>query len=142
MMYGGRDLYQEWLKEDMSMLYGEYVVKESPSITSKILEQYSFLLDIGYKEIVNIDKHIVRFERRENNCVFVLYYPNMNTLYLEVYYDKIPHNLSFNGDGEYAECITLGGHKVQMTHLSIKQGEKELKKLFNCELEKLKLKEE
>jgi len=139
MKYCGRDLYKEWEKKNAGETYSEYVKRVSENITTKILEKYSFLLEMGYKEIKNIDNHIVRFQREQGTCLFSIFFPNMAYLALSVYYAPLDLKLSFNGDGEYDECITVDGCPVSMNVESVRIAEKELIRVFNEELEKLKI---
>lgn len=141
MKYGGRDLYKEWDANQSNEVYSEYIKRNSESINVAILKKYAFLLDLGYGEIKNMDNQIVRFERKQDNYVFRIYYPNMSAMELNVYYDELQTSLDFNGDGEYDECITISGFPVSMDVKNIRHIEQKLIKTFNDELEKLKFKE-
>lgn len=141
MRYGGRDLYVEWEKNKGVESYSEYVKRVSENITAKILKKYSFLLEMEYKEIKNLDTHIVRFEKKRGNCLFSIYFPNMSNLNLSVYYAPLQLKLSFNGDGEYDECIMVDNVPVSMNTKSVRIAEKELMRVFNEELGRLRLDE-
>lgn len=142
MMYDGRDLYKEWEKKSDAgneEPYSEYAKRVSLEITVKILGKYDFLLNMGYYSIKNIDNHIVRFERKQGNCLFGIYYPGMSSVHLSVYYTNIPLELVFNGDGEYDECINVNERPVSINKESVELAEQKLISIFNEELNKLKI---